>query len=93
MAPPDPRPEWVLPRRREIGHRIARLRAARGWTVEELANTAQVHRSSVIRAENATVSTGLDVLLQLAAAFGLSVAELLDDGPAAATGGADDGAA
>ncbi|MGW5352167.1 helix-turn-helix domain-containing protein [Streptomyces sp. NPDC004031] len=78
---PDPRPAWVLTRRHALGHRIALWRAARGWTVEELAHAAEVHRTSVIRAENGAVSTGLDVLLQLADALGVSVETMLGQDP------------
>jgi transcriptional regulator with XRE-family HTH domain len=78
---PDPRPEWVLTRRREIGHRIARWRAARGLTVDQLAGVAQVSRDSVIRAEGAETSCGLDVLLQLAAGLDVEVGRLLDEEP------------
>lgn len=90
--PPDPRPEWVLARRQDIGHRIARHRAARGWSIDDLANAAGVHRLSVIRAEHGTHSTGLDVLLQLAAALEVTVGRLLDEDPAADVGVAGDGA-
>jgi transcriptional regulator with XRE-family HTH domain len=91
-VPADPRPDWVLTRRREIGHRIARRRAARSWSVDDLAQAAGVSRDSVMRAEHAEVSTGLDVLLQFAAAFGVSVGRLLDEDPAAGTGAAGGGA-
>ncbi|MEC3994040.1 helix-turn-helix transcriptional regulator [Actinacidiphila sp. DG2A-62] len=85
--PPDPRPDWVLAQRREIGHRIARRRAALGWTVERLAGAAGVSRDSVLRAEHATRSTGLDVLLQLADALGVTVGRLLDEDPVATDAG------
>lgn len=78
---PDPRPDWVLARRRALGHRIALWRASRGWTVEDLAHTAGVHRSSVIRAENAQRSTGIDVLFQLAAALDVSVETMIGQDP------------
>lgn len=79
--PPDPRPDWVRDRRRVIGHRIARWRAARDWSAYDLADQAGVSRLSVIRAEHGTHSTGLDVLLQLAEAFGVTVGQLLDEEP------------
>lgn len=78
---PDPRPDWVLARRREIGHRIARLRAARGLSVDDLAGVA-----SVLRAEHGTHSTGLDVLLQLAHGLGVTPGELLGEGGPAGAG-------
>lgn len=79
--PPDPRPDWVIARRREIGHRIARWRASRGWSTYELAAEAAVSRLSVLRAEHATHSTGMDVLLQIAEALGVTLGRLLDEEP------------
>jgi transcriptional regulator with XRE-family HTH domain len=80
-VPRDPRPDWVVPRRREIGHRIARYRASRGLSVDQLAGVAGVSRDSVLRAEHGSRSTGLDVLLQLAAALEVTVGRLLDEDP------------
>jgi transcriptional regulator with XRE-family HTH domain len=80
-VPPDPRPDWVIDRRREIGHRVARWRAARGLTVDQLAGAAGVSRATVLRIEHATKSTGIDVLLQLATGLGLPVGRMLDDDP------------
>lgn len=89
--PPDPRPDWVLARRRALGHRIAQLRAARGLSVDGLAAAAGVDRSSVLRAEHATISTGVDVLQQLAHGLGVPPGELFaEDGPAGADTGAAD---
>lgn len=62
-------------------------------TVDDVAEATGLNRKSVIHAENATVVPSLVTLLLIAHALGVSVAELLDDdGPAAATGGADGGA-
>ena len=76
--PPDSRPDWVFPRRQEIGHCIARHRAARGWTVEQLAEAAELPRLAVVRAENARNSTGLDVLLQLAHGLDMPIGRMLE---------------
>jgi ribosome-binding protein aMBF1 (putative translation factor) len=78
---PDPRPDWVLARRRELGHRIAIARAARGWSLDDLAGHAGVARNSVVRAESASHSTGIDVLLQIADALGVTVGALVDAAP------------
>jgi ribosome-binding protein aMBF1 (putative translation factor) len=91
-VPVPDRPPWVLARRREIGHRIARYRAARGWSLDDLAGASGVSRMSVIRAETGSRSTGIDVLLQLAHALDVSLGTLLDEDPAAGTGGASGGA-
>jgi transcriptional regulator with XRE-family HTH domain len=74
----DPRPDWVLDRRRAIGHHIASLRAARRLTVDQLAEAAGLDRKTVMRAEGATTNTGLDVLLMLARGLDLPVAQLID---------------
>jgi transcriptional regulator with XRE-family HTH domain len=84
---PTSRPNWVLARRQEIGHRIARLRAARGLTVDALAEASGLDRKSVLRAENARTSTGIDVLLQLAHGLGVRIGVLLDEGGTAAADG------
>ncbi|MEE4541027.1 helix-turn-helix transcriptional regulator [Streptomyces sp. V4-01] len=90
--PAPARPPWVLAQRREIGHRIARHREARGWSVDDLAGAAAVGRVTVVRVETAARSTGLDVLLQLAAALEVTVGQLLDEDPAAGTRAAGGGA-
>lgn len=77
-VPTDPRPDWVLASRQTIGHRIATLRAARGFSVDDLAEAAGVDRKSVIRAEGGRVSTGIDILLLLAAGLDVSLAVLVD---------------
>lgn len=91
MPAPD-RPEWVLAERRALGHRVARWRAARGWSVDDLAGRAGIGRVSVIRLENGARSTGLDVLVQIARALDLDVGQLLGEDPAAGTGASGDGA-
>lgn len=92
MPTDPPLPDWVLPRRQALGRHIARQRHARGLTVDDVAEATGLNRKSVIHAENATVVPSLVTLLLIADALGVSVAELLADGPAAATGACDDGA-
>lgn len=75
---PTTRPDWVITRRREIGHRIACLRAARGLTVDQLAEASELDRKSVMRAEGGSHSSGIDVLIQLAAGLGITLAYLVD---------------
>ncbi|MFI0718942.1 helix-turn-helix domain-containing protein [Streptomyces sp. NPDC021224] len=79
--PTDPRPDWVRPRRAEIGHRIARWRSARDLTVDGLADASGLDRKTVMRAEGASVSTGIDVLLQLAAGLDVPLGRMLDEDP------------
>lgn len=90
--PADPRPDWVLAQRAEIGLRIARLRAARGLTVDGLASASGLDRKTVLRAEAGSRWVRLDVVLLLAAGLGVRPGTLLDmDEPAAGTGAADGG--
>ena len=77
-VPPHPRPEWVLDRRRQLGHHIARLRAARGLSVDALADASGLDRKTIMRAEHASRSVGVDVLFMLAAGLGVRLAELVD---------------
>lgn len=79
--PRTDRPEWVLARRREVGHRIATLRAGRGLSIDQLAERAGVGRLAVIRAENGRVSTGVDLLLMIAAGLDVDAAELMTTPP------------
>lgn len=92
-VPTDPPlPEWVPPRRRALGRHIARQRHAAGLTVDAVAEASGLNRKTVMAAENAQDVPSLTTLLLIADALGLTVAELLDDSPAAATGDAGGGA-
>ncbi|HEY5833460.1 helix-turn-helix domain-containing protein [Streptomyces sp.] len=75
--PPIRRPDWVLNRRRQIGHHIATLRIGRGMTVDGLAEASGLDRKTVMRAEHATRSVGLDVLLQLAHGLDVPIDQLV----------------
>lgn len=75
--PTVPRPKWVLARRRAIGHHVANLRAAQGLSVDDVARAAGLERRAVMRVENGKVSTGLDILIQLAKGMGVPLGELL----------------
>jgi transcriptional regulator with XRE-family HTH domain len=92
-VPTDPRPEWVLARRQQIGHHIARLRAGRGLTVDALAEASRLDRKTVMRAEHGTRSVGVDVLLLLAHGLGVPPGALLDMTDPAADPGEGDGGA
>lgn len=90
---PTERPEWVLTRRREIGHHIAALRADRGMSVDDLAAAPGLDRKSIMRTEHGARSVGIDVLLLLAHGLGVPAGSLLDaSDPAAGSRAADGGA-
>ncbi|MFJ8163796.1 helix-turn-helix domain-containing protein [Streptomyces sp. NPDC096136] len=70
-------PAWVLARRRVIGARVRDARADAGLTQEVLAQRVGIDLKTVHRIEYAMSDPTLSVLLQIAAALGLSLAELV----------------
>lgn len=63
---------------RAFGAHLQRLREARGWSREVLADTANVSRMTIYRVELAQHIISLDVLLALAHALEIPPKELLD---------------
>jgi transcriptional regulator with XRE-family HTH domain len=66
-----------------LARRIARERAERSWTLEQLAERSNVSRSMLSKIERQEASPTATVLLRIAAALGMTLAELLSE-PAAA---------
>lgn len=64
--------------RKVLAHHLRFLRFSRGWTQEQLAAASGLHRTYISAVERAQRNVGLDNVERLAAAFGLSVNELLD---------------
>ena len=62
------------------------LRAARGWTIEAAAERFGIEPAHVRRIESGSANPSLAVLTSVAAAFGLSVSELLSAKDAAKSG-------
>jgi transcriptional regulator with XRE-family HTH domain len=66
----------------EIGRRLAanmkRLRRERGWSQEELAARAGLHRTFISQIERATKNPTLNVLEKVARALGVTVGKLVD---------------
>lgn len=65
-----------------LAHRIARERSQRGWSLAQLAERSGVSRSMLSKIERQEASPTATVLLRIAAAFGVTLAELLSE-PAA----------
>ncbi|WP_158010835.1 helix-turn-helix domain-containing protein [Hymenobacter lapidarius] len=61
-----------------FGAHLQRLREARGWSREVLAQSADVSRMTVYRIEKAQLAASLDVFLSLAHALEISPRELMD---------------
>ena len=66
-----------------LARRIAHERTERGWSLAQLAERSSVSRSMLSKIERQEASPTAAVLLRIAAAFGLTLAELLTE-PAAA---------
>lgn len=62
-----------------LGRRIRSLRALRGWTQADLAEASGLHRSYVSSVERGERNVGVENLVLIADAFGLSLADLLTD--------------
>lgn len=65
-------------RRIEFGKRLRAARSDRQWSQEALAEHAGVERKLIYRTELGTHSPKLDTAFKLAAALGVSLAELVD---------------
>lgn len=75
--PLDPEPEWLLPRRREIGARIRAARLHAGLTQAQLAERIGREHRTIHRWEYAQSEPNLTDLLLLADALGLPIADLV----------------
>lgn len=69
-----------------LAGRLSEMRAARGWTLDQLSAASGVSRAALSRLENAEVSASADVLARLAVAHGMTLSRLfsmIEDGYAA----------
>jgi transcriptional regulator with XRE-family HTH domain len=62
--------------RRAFGDRVQRLRTERGWTQEDLAEAADLHRTYITAVERGQRNISLDAIDKLARGFGISFEEL-----------------
>ncbi|TDC53986.1 XRE family transcriptional regulator [Jiangella ureilytica] len=65
---------------RALGVRVSSLRLSRGLTQEQLAHLAGISRGYLQKVEHARACPGLDVLLRIARALGVTVVDLLPVG-------------
>ena len=61
-----------------LAKRIRTLRAERGWSQEALAEIAGLHRNYIGQVEREMVNVGVENLAKLAAAFQVTMGELVD---------------
>lgn len=64
----------------DLGARVAQLRRSRGFSLRALAGAAGVSSSFLSQLENGRTNASVSSLRKLAAALGLTPAQLLDDG-------------
>ncbi|WP_148613774.1 helix-turn-helix domain-containing protein [Nocardioides rubriscoriae] len=62
--------------RRAFGENVGRIRRDRGWTQEDLAERAELHRSYLASIETGVRNPSLDVIVRLAKGLRVPVAEL-----------------
>jgi transcriptional regulator with XRE-family HTH domain len=60
-----------------FGQRVRELRKARGWTQEQLAESADLHENYISRLETGEQEPGLFTILRLCRAFEMSAGEML----------------
>lgn len=84
-VPPEPVPQFCaadMPVRDRLALRVRLLRAARGWSQEDLAEQSGLHRNYIGHIERAELNAGLDNIEKIARAFGVTLCALLDPGAA-----------
>jgi transcriptional regulator with XRE-family HTH domain len=64
---------------RDIGHRLGALRAAEGWTLDELARRSGVSRRMIIEIEKGRANPSVGTLLDLSVALKVPLSELVVD--------------
>jgi transcriptional regulator with XRE-family HTH domain len=63
--------------RQTLGANLKRLRTAKGWSQEEYAFEAGIHRTYISDIERGARNPTIEVLVKLAAPFGVEPAELI----------------
>lgn len=76
--PPRRRSYEETAHRHAFGSRVKHLRSQRGWTQEDLAERASLHRSYLAAVEGGGRNPTLDVIVKLANALHVSVRDLFD---------------
>ena len=68
-----------LSARELFAKRVRELRAERGWSQDDLADNASLHRTYIGTIERAEQSIGVDNIEKIAKAFKVPIAELFRD--------------
>ena len=75
---PTPDPTSVRRHREVFGDRVRTVRLAEGLSQEDLAETADIHRTYLSSVERGQRNVGLDNIVALARALGVEPAQLLE---------------
>lgn len=62
-----------------VGGRVRRLRQARGWTLDELAERSTLSRRTVVYVEQGSANASIATLLQISTALGASLASIVEE--------------
>jgi putative transcriptional regulator len=73
-----------LPVRRRVARSVKQLRAARGWSQEQLAERVGNTEKHISLVESGKVNVGIDVLAKIATQFAVDVTDLFGDRSSAA---------
>lgn len=65
--------------RRLLARNVKRLRKARNWSQDDLANAARMAQPEVSKLELSKMSTGVDVLQRIARGLNVRVADLFEE--------------
>jgi transcriptional regulator with XRE-family HTH domain len=74
-GPSAPRAETI---NEHLGRRVKKLRADRGWSLDNLAQASGVSRSMLSEIEREKANPTLAVTYRISSAFGMSIAELIE---------------
>lgn len=69
----------------DLGRRVKKLRADRGWSLEELASVSGVSRSMLSEIERQRANPTLSVTYRIARAFGLTLQNLIESADSASS--------
>lgn len=79
---PEASPEAI---NENLGKRVRKLRADRGWSLEELATASGVSRSMLSEVEREKANPTLTVTFRIARAFGMTLQELIESAETSAS--------
>lgn len=79
---PEASPEAI---NENLGKRVKKLRADRGWSLEELATASGVSRSMLSEVEREKANPTLTVTFRIARAFGMTLQELIESAETSAS--------